>query len=121
MEKITSKYQVYEGHSETIDTPPPIPFRTKTKDLLINLRSNDFEMFPVRIESFSGLSEPRKEERKQVNFWKEPQPSPYTTINFPSSQNCHSPACFFLILGRGENSRWINDQVKIGEEIVESR
>ena len=68
--------------------------RTKTKDLFINLRSNCFMVFPVRVESFLRPFEPRPEERKKVNFRKEPQRHPYTMINFPSSQECHCLRAF---------------------------
>ena len=84
---------LYEDHSEIIDTPFP-PSRTKTKDLLINLRFNCFKVFTEGVEFFFGPVEPSSEERKKVNFQKESQRRPYTIINFPSSQNCHSLRAF---------------------------
>ena len=72
---------------EMIDTPPS---PTKTKDLFIKLRFNYSKVFIVGVESFLRLFEPRQEEGKKRNFWKEPQRRLYTRINFPSSQNCHS-------------------------------
>ena len=37
-----------QGHSQIIHTPPRS--RTKTEDLLINLRFNDFKVFTVEVE-----------------------------------------------------------------------
>ena len=65
--------------------------------------------------------EPRPEERNNVNFWKESQRRPYTIINFLSSQNCHSLRAFSQFWETVENSRWIDDEVDSGEEIVERR
>ena len=55
--------QRYEGHSGIIDTILP---RTKTKDLLINLRSNYSEVFPVRVGSFFRPFEPRPKGKKST-------------------------------------------------------
>ena len=77
----------YEDYSEIIiDTPS----RTKAKDLFINSRFNYFKVFNKGIESFFRPFEQRLEEKKKLYFCKEPQRRPYTMINFPSSQNCHS-------------------------------
>ena len=51
-------------------------------------------MFTAGVESFLGLFEPRPEDEKKRNFQKELQRRPYTMINFPSSQNCHSLRAF---------------------------
>ena len=85
-EKIDSSWKlvVWSGHFEIIDN------RTKTKGLFINLSSNYFEGFTVGVESFFGPFQPRPEERKTSTFEREPQRSPYTIINFSSSQNSHS-------------------------------
>ena len=65
--------------------------------------------FTVGVQSFFRPSEPRPEERKKVNFWKEPQRRPYTIINFPPSQNCHSLRAFSQFWEQGRICRWIND------------
>ena len=67
-----------------------LPSPTKTKDLFINLKFNYFKVFTVGVQSFFRPLQPRPEQRKKVNFWKEPQRRSYTIINFPLSQNCHS-------------------------------
>ena len=90
-------------------------------DLFISLKFNDFKVVTVGIESFFKPFEPRPEKRKKINFWKEPQRRPDTIINFPSSQNCHSLRVFSRFWEEGKDSRWIDDQVKVGEGIVESR
>ena len=84
-------YISYKGHSNITDTAP---CRTKTKDLFINVRFTHFTVFTVGVKSFFRPFEPRLEERKKVNFWKEPQRCPYTIINFLSSQNFHSLRAF---------------------------
>ena len=73
--------------------PPPLS-RTETKDLFLDLRFNCSKVFTVKVESFSKPFQPRLKERKKLNFWKEPQRRPYTMVNFPSSQNCHSLRAF---------------------------
>ena len=57
------------------------PSRTKTKDLFINLRFKYVRVFTVGVEFFFRPFEPRPEERKKVNFWREPQRRPYSIIN----------------------------------------
>ena len=94
-----------------------LPSWTKTTVFFINLRFNYFKVFTVGVESFFRPFQPRPEERKKLNFWKEPQRRPYTIINFPSSQKQPFPACFLSLLRTGENSRGIDDQVKVEEEI----
>ena len=77
----------YEGHSEIIDNTFP-------NEDEINLRFNYVKVFIVGIGSFFRPVEPRPEERKKVNFWKEPQLRLYSMINFPPSQNCNSLCAF---------------------------
>ena len=67
----------------------PFPER-KRKDPVINVRFNYLKALAVGVESFFRPLEPRPEQRKKVDFWKEPQRRPYTIIHFPSTQNCHS-------------------------------
>ena len=73
-------------------TPPP-PSRAKTKMLFINLRFNYVLIFIVGIEFFFMPFEPRLEERK-TQLLKETSTWPYSIINFPSTQNCHSLHAF---------------------------
>ena len=111
--------RMYEGHSQIIDNPPPS--RTETKDLFINWRFNYFKVFTVRDEFFFRPFQPRPEEKKKIDFWKEPQRCPWTMINFPSSKKLPFLVCFLSVLKIGKNSRWIDDWVKVEEEIIESR
>ena len=92
----------------------------KRKIYSSTLRFNYFKVITVEVESFFRPFQPRPEERKKLNFWKEPQRRPHTIINFLSSQNRHSLRAFSQFWEQ-ENSRWIDDQVKVGEEVVESR
>ena len=93
-------FYIHEGHSQIIDTPPPSS--TKMTNLSINLRFNHSKVVTAGVESLFRPFEPKPEERKKVNFWKEPQRHPYTIINFPSSQNCHSLCAFSQFREEGE-------------------
>ena len=53
--------------------------------------------------SLDRLSQDQK--KGKVNFWKEPQRRPYTIINFPCSQNCHSLYSFSQFWQPRESSR----------------
>ena len=97
--------------------PPPPP--KKTKDLFNNLRFNYIKVFTVGVESFFRPFEPRPEERTKHNFWKEPQRRPCTMINFPSSPKVPFSVCFLSVLRTEENSWWLDDQVRVEEEMVE--
>ena len=79
--------------SKKLRTTPLRP-RAKTKNLFINLRSNYSELFITEVQSLFRLFQQKPKERKKVNFWKEPHRHPYTMINFPSSQTCHSLRAF---------------------------
>ena len=70
------------------------PFPNEPERLFINLSFNHFLVFTVKVESFFRPFEPRPEEGEKLHFWKEPHRRPYTIINFPSSQNCHSRRVF---------------------------
>ena len=83
-------------------TPPP-PYRTKTKDLFINLRFNCFEVFTLGIESFFRQFEARPEEEgkileRNLNVALTPW-SASVQVKLPF------PACFLSILWTVKNSR----------------
>ena len=82
---------MYKGHSQIIDTPFP--------------KENERFIHQLETQLFYGVScggwillqtVSTKSGRKEKNstFEREPQRRPYTIINFPSSQNCHSLHAF---------------------------
>ena len=79
-----------------------------------------FEVFTVGVESYSGPFQLTPEEgENKILTGTSTAPSHYHQLPFESK--LPFPACFLSILRTGKNSRWIDDQVKIGEEMVESR
>ena len=64
---------------------------------------------------------PPPEEREKNQLLKGTSTSPSHHHQLPFESKLPFPACFPSILGTGEYSRWIDDWVKVGEEIVESR
>ena len=72
---------------------PPFPNENENEKF-IKIRFDCFKVFTVEVKFFFNPFEPRPEERKKVNFRKEPQYLSDTIINFSSSQNCHSQRAF---------------------------
>ena len=76
-------------------------WRTRMGDLFINLRFIYLKVFTMWAGFFFEPFEPRREERKTLNFRKESQRRPYTIINFSLSQNCHFLRAFFQFRAQG--------------------
>ena len=70
------------------------PFPNKNERFFVNSKINCFKVFTEEVLSFLKPFRPSPEERKKVNFCKEPQRRPHPIINFPSRQNCHSLRAF---------------------------
>ena len=97
------------------------PSRTKTKHLFINLRVSYSNIFPLEVESFFLPFQSRLEKRKKLSSLKRTSTSPWHHDQLPFESKLPFPVCFLSVLRTGENSGWIDDQVEVGEEIVESR
>ena len=93
LDKKSEKNMIQDGRV-TLKLLTPPPPRTKTKDLFINSRFNCFKIFTASAQSFLRPFQPTLDDRKKVNFSEEPQRRPYTIINFPSNQHCHSLRVF---------------------------
>ena len=69
------------------------PFKTKTKDLSINIRFDYFKVFTMEVQSLLRPFQSRQKEREIFNFWKEPGRShwqyaePWTTAVFVLEQS----------------------------------
>ena len=111
-------YTVYEGYTQIIDTLP-LPQRkrkiySRTWDSIV-IRCSLWKLRP----SFRPF-EPTPEEREKTPLLKGTSTSPLHYDKPPFESKLPFPACFLSILRTGENSNWIDDQVKVGEETVES-
>ena len=100
-------WQLYEGHSEITDTPPLLERKRKIYSSTwdsIGLGSSLWGFNP----SLDCLNQDRKMGRKST-FERSLKRLPLTTINFPSSQNCHSLRAFSQFWETGKNIRWMDD------------
>ena len=100
-------------------TPPPLPERIRkafssTWDSIV-LRSSLWGLNP----SLDRFNHDWKKGKSQL--LKGASKSPLHRDPLPFESILPFPTCFLSILRTGENSRWIDDWVKVGEEIVESR
>ena len=110
-----SGYHLYEGHSEIIDTlPPPFPNEDERfiHQLEIQCHCRGWILWTLWIKTGS---------KEKTYFSRQTSTPPLLHDQLSFESKLPLSACFFSILRRGENSRWIDDQVTVGEEIVESR
>ena len=82
-------------------TPPPPAPEWKRKIYSSTWDSVILRGLLWRLNPSLDRFQPRLEERKKVNFEKEPQSRPFTVINFPSSQNSHSLRAFSQFWEKG--------------------
>ena len=103
----------------------PLPTRTRkmhsstSNSIILRCLLSRFDPYLDRFEPF-WTKTGRREEIKRLKG-NSTLSLLCTIINFPSESKLPFPACFLSILRTEENSGWIDDQVKVGEEKVESR
>ena len=74
------------------------------------------KIFTVEVESFfRPFQLTLEEDRKRTSTY------PAHHHQLPAESKVPFPARFLSVLRTGKDSRWIDDQVKVGEEVVESR
>ena len=110
---------LYEGHSEIIDTLPP--FSNEDERFIHQPEIQWFYFVPCGgwILLWTVWTKTGSKEEPQSLQGTSTSPSHHEYLPFESK--LPFPVCFLSILRKGESSRWIDDQVKVGEKRVENR